>query len=196
MTRHQVNKIESERVRQGDIFPNVPYYESYTETNGEFELVVYDFPYVVVLTQDCDLEQNKAAREKVTVTSQPVENDKHLISVIVAPLYNSEHLFSGMHLDLLGIVSQAQNSKLKMPITNNQNPRYHYIEFDESVVVPNSVVDFKHYFTISVGWLEASIERRVCGIDPLYRELISQRFSNYLSRIGLPSSNERFAKGA
>jgi len=196
MTRHQVNKIESERVRQGDIFPNVPYYESYTETKGEFELVVYDFPYVVVLTQDCDLEQNKAAREQVTATSKPIDNDKHLISVIVAPLYNSEHLFSGNHLDQLGIVSQRQNAKLKGPITKNQNPRYHYIEFDDSVVVPNSVVDFKHYFTISVGWLEANIDKRVCGIDPLYRELISQRFSNYLSRIGLPSSKESFADGA
>ena len=191
MTRHQVNKVESGRIRQGDIFPNVPYYESYTETNGEFELVVYDFPYVIVLTQDCDLQQNKTAREKAADRSQFIENDKHLISVIVAPLYNSEHLFLGRHLDLLGIVSQAQNSKLKKPITNNQNPRYHYMEFDDSVVVPNSVVDFKHYFTISVGWLETNIERRVCGIDPLYRELISQRFSNYLSRIGLPNSNER-----
>ncbi len=196
MTLHPVNKDNSERIRQGDIFSNVPYYESYTEKNGEFELTVYEFPYVIVLTQDCDLEQNKAARSKAADTSPMIENDKHLFSVIVAPLYNSEHLFSGQHLSLLGISSQPQNSKLKGPIQNNQNPRYHYIEFGDDVFIPNSVIDFKHYFSVSVSWLESNIEGRVCGINPLYRELISQRFSNYLSRIGLPNLDEIQTEGS
>lgn len=187
MTLHLVNKALDQRIRQGDIFPNLPYYESYSEKNGEFELTVYEFPFAVVLTQDCDLEQNKSAREKINPADQVQSNDKHLISVIVAPLYNAEHLFAGNHLQDIGISSQRVTSNLKGPVTNNQNPRYHYLEFDDSVVLPNSVVDFKHYFTVSLTLLERSIESRSCGLNPLYRELLSQRFSNYLSRIGLPN---------
>lgn len=187
MTFHQINTSNSPRVRQGDIFPSVPYYESYVEANGEFTLTVYDFPYVVVLTQDCDLEQNMNARNKLTDYAEPVENDKHLISVIVAPLYNAEHLFSGEHLSEIGIASQRFNSGLKKAVLSNQNARYHYIEFDDSVVLPISIIDFKHYFSVSLNWLEGNITRRICGLNPIYRELVSQRFSNYLSRIGLPN---------
>lgn len=190
MTSHRTNNTHSPRVRQGDIFPNVPYYESYVEDKGEFALTVYEFPYVLVLTQDCDLEQNKATRNKNQSKPGPVENDKHLISVIVAPLYNSEHLLSGEHLSDIGITSQKFNSGLRRPVISNQNSRYHYIEFDESAVLPNSIIDFKHYFTISLNWLERNINDRTCGLNPLYRELVSQRFSNYLARIGLPNPEE------
>jgi hypothetical protein len=188
MTIHRVNKTHEQRIRQGDIFPNLPYYESFSESKGDFELTVYEFPYSVVLTQDCDLEQNKSARSAITPTDKSIYNDKHLISVIVAPLYNSEHLFAGEHLKGIDISSQKLNSDLRNPVKKNQNPRYHYIEFDDSVVLPNSVVDFKHYFTVSLSLLEKLIDTRLCGLDPLYRELLSQRFSNYLSRIGLPTS--------
>lgn len=186
MAVHQTNIDTVERIRQGDIFSNVPYYESYIEVEGEFELKVYEFPYVIVLTQDCDLEQNKNTRNKLDSGQDKIANDKHLFSLLVAPIYNSEHLFLGEHLTGIGISSQKQNSKLKPPILNNQNPRYHYIEFSDDVVVPNSIVDFKHYFSVSLEYLELNLGERICGINPIYRELISQRFSNYLSRIGLP----------
>jgi len=186
MSSYQTNSENVERIRQGDIFSNVPYLESYVESKGEFELTIYQFPYVVVLTQDCDLEQNKSARLNMRVEKDIMENDKHLLSLLVAPLYNSEHLLSGEHLTEIGIASQRQNSKLKGPIIKNQNARYHYIEFSDDVIIPNSIIDFKHYFSISLEYMEAHLENRICGINPIYRELVSQRFSNYLSRIGLP----------
>ena len=179
---HQTNKIDFERVRQGDIYQNVPYYESYKELNGEFELVIYEYPYVLVLTQDCDLEQNKSSRNNTNKEN----DDKHLISVIVVPLYNYEHLFSGTHLEKLGLTAHKHNSEQKNTIKNNKNERYHYIAFSDDVIVPDSVIDFKHYYSVSLDWLESNSTNRLCGIAPIYRELISQRFSNYLSRIGLP----------
>lgn len=192
MTLHQINKANSERVRQGDIYSKAPYYESYKELKGEFELTIYEFPYVLVLTQDCDLEQNKSARNKEPAPKQQAltVNDKHLISVIVVPLYNSEHLFSGTHLEELEINTLPQNSAQKNLIKTNQNPRYHYIEFNEDIILPNSVIDFKHYYSVSLDWLESNSNNRICGINPIFRELISQRFSNYLSRIGLPEPED------
>lgn len=187
MTLHQTRLSHGDRVRQGDIYTNIPYYESYKETSGEFELSVFEFPFVLVLTQDCDLEQNKTNRTKVDSSPKDtIALDKHLISVIVVPLYNSEHLLSGEHLDLIGIKTQKYNTEQKNLIKTNQNQRYHYIEFGDEVSIPNSVVDFKHYFTASLDYLENNSKNYICGISPIYRELISQRFSNYLSRIGLP----------
>lgn len=186
MRTYLTNSDNVERIRQGDIFSNVPYFESYNESGGEFEVTIYRFPYVVVLTQDCDLEQNKNTRLSINKENDIVENDKHLFSLLVAPLYNSEHLISGEHLKEIGISSQRQNTKLKDPIIKNQNARYHYIEFSNDVVIPNSIIDFKHYFSISLDYMEEHMENRICGINPIYRELVSQRFSNYLSRIGLP----------
>ena len=187
MAHYKIDTSKSDRVRQGDIYKEVTFYESFKESNGEFELLAYEFPYVLILTQDCDLEQNKSNRLKNSKdTNGLIELDKHLISVIVAPLYNAEHLFSGEHLDLIGIKSQKYNSELKKPIKTNQNPRYHFIEFGDEVVLPDSVIDFKHYFTVSLESLESNQANFICGISPIYRELISQRFSNYLSRIGLP----------
>lgn len=188
MALQKINLLESERVRQGDIFENVPYYESYLEENGEFNLQIISFPYVLVLTQDCDLEQNKKARKdyKTHLADEVFDNDKHLISIIVVPLYNEEHLFTGDHLSEIKIKSQKITSTIKSNIKSNQNARYHYMIFDESITIPNSIIDFKHYFTVSLDWLEKNIDKRKCGIDSVFRELISQRFSNYLSRIGLP----------
>jgi hypothetical protein len=187
MVLHQTNSKPDRRVRQGDIFPKVRFIESYKEAEGQFELTMYEFPHVVILTQDCDLEQSTAAREKNLIEDRLTVNDKHLISVIAAPVYNSELLFSGKHLNDIGIKTQSINSKLKGPIQINQNPRYHYLEFPEEVPIPNSVIDFKHYFSVSLHILEDRISDRICGIDPLYRELVSQRFAGYLARIGLPS---------
>lgn len=187
MVLHQTNSKPDHRVRQGDIFPKVRFIESYKESNGQFELTMFEFPHVVILTQDCDLEQSTAARQKNLKEDSLSVNDKHLISVIAAPLYNSQLLFSGTHLRDIGIKTQSINSALKRPIQSNQNPRYHYLAFPEEVPIPDSVIDFKHYFTVSLQILEDRISDRICGIDPLYRELVSQRFAGYLARIGLPS---------
>src|SRR5690606_16030735 len=108
-------------------------------------------------------------------------------SVLVAPVYNFEHFIAGEHLSTLDIAAHRLNSKQKALLMKNQNPRYHYFEFERSSTIPNSVVDFKHYFSVSLLWLENKLAAScICGISPLYRELVSQRFSNYLSRIGLP----------
>ena len=73
----------------------------------------------------------------------------------------------------------------------NENKRYHYLNFAQDVELVESVIDFKHYFTVTVNYLNSIREEKyVCSIESLYRELILQRFSNFLSRIGLPDPEE------
>lgn len=174
----------NERVTQGDVLSDVEYIEYVVEEEGILEISKIVFPFAVVLTQDCDLLQDHAIRSIEGKTQ-----DKWLISVLVAPLYNAEHVYQGEHLSDIDITSQAikKSSTRGRLIGQNQIPRYHFLEFPEGVPIVPSVIDFKHYFSAPVLYLrEHKKSNFVCTVDELYREDLSLRFAAFLSRIGLP----------
>jgi hypothetical protein len=182
----KVHRNKDVRVCQGDIFRDIELIESIHERRGELEVSKILFPLVIVLTQDCDLAQDHRVRSPRLTTSN---HDKQLFSVLVAPLYNVEHVYAGQHLSELGLTMVAIN-KNKTPganLRNNETPRYHYLEFSDDTPIANSVIDFKHYFSVNVAYLRklkrTHFVRRVAA---LYREDISLRFAGFLSRIGLP----------
>ena len=174
------------RTSQGDIYRDVDFIEHVTEAEGVIEVSRIAFPLVVVLTQDCDLEHDYRFRDEGAKSQ-----DKWLLSVLVAPLYNKEHVFTGDHLSELGYKMQSIPPKSSHAdfIQKNQLPRYHFLDFPaESGIVP-SVIDFKHYFSVDVSYLHTcKPSTYVCTIAPLYREEVSRRFASFLSRIGLPES--------
>jgi hypothetical protein len=176
------------RICQGDIYRDIEFIEYVADMKGEIEISKILFPLVIVLTQDCDLEQDfkfRFGRGKF----RPVTQDKFILSVLVAPLYNAEHVYTGEHLDQIGIQMQTIN-KNKTPGDNlrkNETLRYHYLEFPPDIPIPPSVIDFKHYFSANVKYLKKIRKNNfICSVSPLYREDISQRFASFLSRIGLP----------
>ena len=174
-----------DRISQGDIFRDIDYLEYYSIEKGIIEISIISFPTVIVLTQDCDLAQDYTFRSEEKST-----NDKLLISVLVAPLYNAAFVFNGEHLSDLGYTMQKFTGKSETAIKdvkNNKNPRYHYFDFGSESPLPPSIVDFKHYFSININYLESiRNSHRLFPVMELYREDISQRFSSFLSRIGLP----------
>ena len=184
MTNIRLNKRP--RISQGDIYKNVEFIEYAIEKNGVIEISKIEFPFVIVLTQDCDLDQDYKVRWSRKNTSN---HDKKLISVIVAPFYNAEHFYKGEHLNELRM-DMAKIDKERTfgnTLRQNKNPRYHYLEFPNYVPIVPSVIDFKHYFTVNVEYLKKyKKDNFICQISPLFREDISQRFSSFLSRIGLP----------
>ncbi|WP_446786818.1 hypothetical protein [Macellibacteroides fermentans] len=174
------------RIKQGDIIKNVSFIESYREQDGNIEVKRIVFPLIIVLTQDCDLTWDYEAR-----SNENTYHDKYLMSVIVAPLYNYEHFIMGEHLSELNrnmaTISRNQTKTDNKNLRQNETPRYHYLEFDSTIPIVNSVIDFKHYFTVNVEHLqEHKADDYVCSVSELFREQITQRFANYLSRIGLP----------
>lgn len=180
-------------INQCDIFENVEYIEYVREIDLTIEISKIMFPKVIVLTQACDLQQDFDARQRIAFPLNPNANpnhDKFLISVIVAPLYNFEDFRLGQHLEQLGLTMENKGGRNKTPCKNiisNENKRYHYLKFDTNIQIAESVIDFKHYFTVNINYLKSIYEKNyLCSVDSLYRELISQRFSNFLSRIGLP----------
>lgn len=186
MQQTRASRAAEERILQGDIFRDVDYFERVTEAGGIIEVSRIVFPLAVVLTQDCDLAQDHTFRR-----SEPAlpTQDKWLISVLMAPLYNAEHVYRGEHLSDLGIRSETI-SKNRSPGTflrNNERPRYHYLVFPGDIPIVPSVIDFKHYFSVHVEYLrQIKPARFVCTLSALFREDVCQRFAAYLSRIGLP----------
>lgn len=182
-----------ERISQCDILKDIEFIEKVSIEEGFIEIVKTVFPFVIVLTQDCDLQQNSTFIAEVKTDKGLVphssQNNK-LLSILVAPLYNEDLFFQGKHLEEVGfVVDQIKKSKSEGDrIIKNQNPRFHYLKLPVDTIVPNSIIDFKHYFSISIEkGNEEFINNKVTRISELYREQISQRFSNYLSRIGLPN---------
>jgi hypothetical protein len=155
-----------------------------SEEEGVITVARIVFPLAIVLTQDCDLEQD----HKFRTQAQPTQ-DKWLISVLMAPLYNVAHVYTGEHLSDLGIQMEtiSKSKTHGTMLRNNDRPRYHYLEFEDHVPIVPSVIDFKHYFSATVTELVAMKDSgRVCSVAPLYREDIAHRFAAYLARVGLP----------
>lgn len=87
------------------------------------------------------------------------------------------------------MIQKFSSDTMKKTIKNIKNPRYHLLEFSENKDVPiiDSVIYFKHYFSINIQYLLNNVDDKfVCSVSDLFREDISQRFSSFLSRIGLP----------
>lgn len=174
------------RLAQGDILRDVEHVEYVVIKDGVIELSKIVFPLSIVLTQDCDLAQDHTFRS--SEEKKPTQ-DKYLLSVLLAPLYNVEQVFVGKHLEDLGLSMTPIDKKSTQGknLRQNETPRFHYIEFAADVPVVPSVIDFKHYFSCNVEYLRGHKEKHfVCRLGDLYREDVSQRYSNFLSRIGLP----------
>lgn len=183
MTNVVVQKRRLSRISQGDVFRDVECIEYVSERRGIVEVSKIVFPLVVVLTQDCDLEQDFNNRRRERHSSK-------LLSVLVVPLYNAEHVFSGEHLSELGLTTEAikKNRTPGETLMKNERPRYHYIDFPSDIRAVASIADFKHYFSVHTSYLEKIRSKGfVCRLDDLFREDLSQRFAAYLGRIGLPS---------
>jgi len=184
----EVDSVNVERVSQGDLIKDVEFIEYAIEKNGNIEVSKINFPLIVVLTQDCDLNQDHEFRK-----SDPpkLTHDKQLMSILVAPIYNVEHFYDGTHLSEIGLKMEpfekrSKKTKNKLFI-DNEIPRYHHLKFPDNVPIVESVIDFKHYFSVNVPYIEKLKKTNFVGkVSELFREDISHRFSAFLSRIGLP----------
>lgn len=176
------------RASQGDIYRDIVMPLAMPlglgQNGKEFEIAEIEYNYAVVLTQECDLEQDFRNKEQ-----NGDKQDKCLPSILLAPAYLAEQLREGTHLSDLGLVMEHIDSKRWRILIRDNNKRYHFLEKDLEHQVPDLVVDFKHYFTLSRDFFYSKMVndiQYVASIDVLYREHLSHRFAYYLSRIGLP----------
>jgi hypothetical protein len=190
-----------ERPRQGAIYQNV-YYIDGVDVH-EKDVIVHRilFPHVCILSQDCDLQTD--SRNRGGHAGEDL--DGALLSVLVAPMYTAAHVISGTHLDRLKVPFDpsrggeafkcrsfgSPGKHWKNFVMKNRDSRYHYMEFDSEWGLVPKVIDFKHYFSLSVDALSSVYASNcVCRLGDLDRVHLSQRFASFLSRVGLPDDPE------
>lgn len=167
------------RLVQGDIYQNLKFVMG-IKTPSILDITDVSLRYAVILTQDCDLSSHQRA-----IDSGKTANRAILPSVLVCPAYPFEQFFKGEHLEgkQLGTLEEKKDRIRE----NEKVKRYHYIESDQGSGLTDLVVDFKHFYTISYDILvDARESSYITTINELYRENLSQRFAQFLSRIGLP----------
>ena len=167
------------RVGQGDVFKDLSY--QYI-TNGN-EISTTQYPFWVVVSQDCDLEHDyntDIGKEGYNT------DDKRLQTILLVPAFVAEQLRAGTHMAINDWTMQSFNSGLWSPVKQNNHPRYHYLEKEEGSDLPDLVIDFKRFYTFPREYIYDSLELRVSRLNDLYKEAASTRFSNYLCRIALP----------
>lgn len=176
--RRPDKKVEEGRIMQGDIFHNIDIIEDViVKPDGAIQLKKITFPLVICLNQDCDLHTDFIHRTE--------NKSGSLLHLIVAPLFEISSFREGKNWGDLMNVGDRINSERIRYIKGNNDPRYHYVVFPEKDM-PELIIDFKYFFTINRDALYSRLDHKVCSVDDLFRELINQRFCDYLSRIGLP----------
>lgn len=184
------------QIHQGDIFRNIKCIEQADEIDGEIKITTITYPYVIILSQECDLHEDYEIRNQEQNSGELVYADKLLINALAVPLYNLSHFIEGKHLVKLGY-SMSNNfvNTNKTPyktLIKNEVPRYYYFNLPAHAEMVDCVADFKHFFTVNLSYLYSFKEENTqISIDIPFRERISQSFSNYLSRIGLPVINTK-----
>lgn len=192
-----IYRIEpSSRLRQGDIYKQVVSLQSIIDLGGELNAQSINLQYAVILSQDCDLEQDFNSRQKFSQNINSALNqsnnsganhDKFLLSILLCPAYQIESFKLGEHLLDIGFKMQGFDKKRIDKLIKNEFYRYHYLHEDQRLNVPALVLDFKHYITLPRDTFYSDMrDKYVASINALFRENISYRFCHYLSRVGLP----------
>jgi hypothetical protein len=138
----------------------------------------------LVLTQDCDLEQDHRVRGE----KQP--SDKLLPAILFCEVSTAEELY--------GIIRQT-NKKLWDRIKINKDERYHFLQKVDPACdrlqqgLPELAIDFKRCFTLPTEevhrWIEIGEAQRRCVMVSPYLEHLASRFAFFLSRIALPEDH-------
>lgn len=170
------------RFQQGDILRDISIIAGtdFDNETGEIIVSAISLEYAVVVNQDCDLEHDYNSRKESN------NKDKFLPNILLVPAYLASKFKEGAHLGE-DHKCQVWNSQLYKPIIQNLNQRFHYLNSNEQFQIPELIIDFKHVYTINRDIIYKNINLiYLASICELYRENLSHRYSNFISRIGLP----------
>ena len=144
--------------------------------------------YAVVVTQDCDLEQDHGVR---FINPKP-ESDKLVPSVMLAVVRPAADIFAT-------IADSNKKNWERLKIETNKNERFHFLQKVEraddrgGTGLPELAIDFKRYFSLPTDELYRRLElgetQRRCVLVSPYLEHLSTRFAGYLCRVALPADH-------
>lgn len=173
----------NDRLYQGELLENVAEWTvGYEDANHDapYGALALRHPLALVLSQDCDLEQDHSRRQQ----DGWVQTD--LRSILLCPAFPADNLRQ----------QQSLSSRKWETIRQNKDERYAYLSdilqaSDSSGTGhPAILLDLTNYFTVQTPELYRQIRlseaKPRCRLRMPWREHLQFRFANYLARIGLP----------
>jgi len=173
-------------LRQGEILTHLGQFRPDIASLGTDSTAgrLFWHPFAVILTQDCDLEQDFHVR------SAGKESDKLLPGILFCEVATAEEVHGR---------TRQINAKLWDGIKINNNVRFHFLQKVEPGCdrlhegLPELSIDFKRYFTLPAEEVYKRIDlgeaQRRCVLVSPYMEHLCVRFASYLSRIALPADH-------
>ena len=183
---------EDDYIQQGDIFKDVTYICDFKRTDDEIEIVELTFPYVLIVSQSCDMLH--ASR---LLSCEIRSESKMMFSVLAVPLFERETIISGMHLKELidekimdfNIGEAFITDEDKKVIKDGFHYRFHEIDFPEESRIPNSIIDLKSFFTISLTSINQMKKQRIGRLNDWASQQIVNKLSAFMARVGLPDAS-------
>lgn len=168
-------EVVAERsLAQGDVLLRcpVPQVETYVYPLPDDVAVVVDDRDLIVLTQSCDLENNKV--------------DEVLLAAVRD--YQSLAITEGEANPVIRSKRWRENA------VRGDLAAYSLLPPHEDPAVDWSLVDFHHLFTLSKSYIEdfAQAAGQRLRLVPPYREHLAQAFARYVMRVGLPTALNEF----
>ena len=121
---------------------------------------------------------------------------KFMPSILMCPIYNKETAKQGNHIKEAFSVFDAEldsssvlfNSQEYKVAEKNWHYRYHpfKVSVNGKVLVDESVIDFKHYFSVPMSYLINNRNNRLFQLDDLFAEQITLKFAAFLTRVPIP----------
>ncbi len=153
-------------IDQGDLIEGcvVAILESFTLGRREYD-AEFETPRVIVLTQTCDLANDKTS----VVTVAEVQNAQTFVDA--------------------GILKPAD---IKGPLRSGRIWGLYFLPADAALGLPEMIVDLRRLHTVKLDMLRTlcAAGKRPGRVQPLYREHLAKHFADTFSRIGLPRPYE------
>ncbi|HUY35278.1 MAG TPA: hypothetical protein VMV69_21215 [Pirellulales bacterium] len=146
-------------------------------------------PFAIVVSQDCELDWDFKARNRITIDGKEVGREKTIPNVLFCEVWTADALRGSNNI----------NSTMWSKIKTNRDERYHFLEkIDpttdrQALGLPELGIDFKRYFTIPTDEAYARVNteaKRRCRLVSPYLEHFSGRFFYFQSRVALPREHE------
>lgn len=156
-----------EAIDQGDIIEGCPILSIIRfdpDKPGEIE-TKHALQRIIVLTQTCDLANQKATR------------------INVALVFDAQKV---VHDQLL------KASDIRGPLRSGRIFGWYFLPKSAESGLPEMIVDFRQLHTVRLDLLTALCQhgQRKVRVQPLYREHLAKQFADTYSRIGLPQPYE------
>jgi hypothetical protein len=175
---------DGDRLFMGEILSNVVERQVVSgEASGDFEFREDPHPFAVIVSQDCDLEQDAHARGDAELDPRRKAN-------ALAP-----HVLLVVGSDVKAVIATFPSSRAAERVKLNKDERFQFLCNVPATAdragsgVPALVLDFKRFFSFPTDELlrriaRGEIQRRARLTTP-YAEHLSVRFGFSLQRVGL-----------